>query len=69
MESDAGSTVPRRQLGRYLRQLREKKGLSVKAVAEILECSFQKVWRIEKGSAPGSRNGRTIVVPGIRNVP
>lgn len=52
MDGDPGSTVPRRQLGRYLRQLREESGITVKAAADILECSFQKVWRIEKGAVP-----------------
>ncbi|MDT0342436.1 helix-turn-helix domain-containing protein [Streptomyces litchfieldiae] len=44
-----GSTVPRRQLGRYLRELREKARLSVKAAAENLEWSTPKIWRIETG--------------------
>lgn len=52
MEGDQGSTVPRRQLGRYLRGLREERGITVKAAAALLECSFQKVWRIEKGAVP-----------------
>ena len=52
MESDAGSTVPRRQLGRYLRQIREERNITVKGGADILECSFQKLWRIEKGAVP-----------------
>ncbi|MFI5495940.1 helix-turn-helix domain-containing protein [Actinoplanes sp. NPDC051859] len=52
VDSEPGSTVPRRQLGRYLRQLREESGLTVKAAADVLECSFQKVWRIEKGAVP-----------------
>jgi transcriptional regulator with XRE-family HTH domain len=52
VEIDSGSTVPRRQLGRYLRRLREENGITVKAAAEILDCSFQKVWRIEKGAVP-----------------
>jgi transcriptional regulator with XRE-family HTH domain len=52
VDGDPGSTVPRRQLGRYLRQLREESGITVKAAADILECSFQKVWRIEKGAVP-----------------
>ena len=41
------STVPRRQLGRSLRQLRAASGVSVKAAAELLDCSVQKVWRME----------------------
>jgi transcriptional regulator with XRE-family HTH domain len=52
VDSDAGSTVPRRQLGRYLRQIREERNITVKGGADILECSFQKLWRIEKGAVP-----------------
>lgn len=44
-----GSTVPRRQLGRYLRELRNKQRLTVKAAAEQLEWSEAKIWRIETG--------------------
>jgi transcriptional regulator with XRE-family HTH domain len=46
---DTGSTVPRRQLGRYLRQLREDAGRTVKVAAEDLEWSPVKIWRIESG--------------------
>ena len=46
---DMGSTVPRRQLGRMLRQLRTEAGVTLDGVAEALECSRQKVWRIESG--------------------
>jgi hypothetical protein len=49
MAADAGSTVPRRQLGRYLRQLREAVPLTVKGAAESLEWSPVKIWRIESG--------------------
>jgi transcriptional regulator with XRE-family HTH domain len=52
MDGDLGSTVPRRQLGRYLRRLREESGITVQAAADVLECSFQKVWRIERGAVP-----------------
>jgi transcriptional regulator with XRE-family HTH domain len=44
------STVPRRQLGRHLRQLRERAGVTVTAASGHLDCSVQKVWRIEKGA-------------------
>ena len=44
-----GSTVPRRQLGRYLRELRGRERLTVKAAAERLEWSEAKIWRIETG--------------------
>ncbi len=41
--------MPRRQLGRYLRELREQARLSVKAAAAALEWSTPKIWRIETG--------------------
>ncbi|WP_229403984.1 helix-turn-helix transcriptional regulator [Micromonospora sp. NBRC 110038] len=49
MADDMGSTVPRRQLGRALRQLRTEAGVTLDAAADALECSRQKVWRIESG--------------------
>jgi transcriptional regulator with XRE-family HTH domain len=48
-EGTTGSTVPRRQLGRYLRELRGKARLTVKAAATALEWSEAKIWRIETG--------------------
>lgn len=50
MTTETGSTVPRRQLGRYLRTLREDAHLTVKAAAEALEWSTPKMWRIETGA-------------------
>jgi len=44
-----GSTVPRRQLGRYLRELRNQQRLTIRAAAERLEWSEAKMWRIETG--------------------
>jgi transcriptional regulator with XRE-family HTH domain len=44
-----GSTVPRRQLGRYLRELRSGQRITVKTAAEKLEWSEAKIWRIETG--------------------
>jgi transcriptional regulator with XRE-family HTH domain len=44
-----GSTVPRRQLGRYLRDLRNRQHMTVKVAAEELEWSETKIWRIETG--------------------
>ena len=48
-EQTTGSTVPRRQLGRYLRDLRNAQRLTVRAAAERLEWSEAKIWRIETG--------------------
>jgi transcriptional regulator with XRE-family HTH domain len=44
-----GSTVPRRQLGRYLRDLRNRQHITVKTAAEQMEWSETKIWRIETG--------------------
>jgi transcriptional regulator with XRE-family HTH domain len=44
-----GSTVPRRQLGRYLRDLRNEGGFTVAVAAQALEWSEAKIWRIETG--------------------
>lgn len=49
MTIEVGSTLPRRQLGRYLRQLREEARMTVKAAAESLGWSPPKIWRIESG--------------------
>lgn len=51
-DETSGSTVPRRQLGRLLTELREEAGVTLDAVAEALDCSRQKLWRIEKGLVP-----------------
>ena len=48
-ETQAGSTVPRRQLGRYLHDLRVKAGLTARVAARELERSEPTLWRIENG--------------------
>jgi transcriptional regulator with XRE-family HTH domain len=52
MTNGTGSTVPRRQLGRALREHRERAGISMKAAYEFLDCSYQRLWRLETGE-PG----------------
>jgi transcriptional regulator with XRE-family HTH domain len=52
VETAAGSTVPRRTLGRGLRDAREAKGILAKQAAEELDFSTQKLWRIESGQVP-----------------
>jgi len=44
-----GSTVPRRELGRRLRRLREEAGVTIAMASKHLEWSTPKIWRIEKG--------------------
>jgi transcriptional regulator with XRE-family HTH domain len=51
-EGPTGSTVPRRQLGRHLRDLRNRARLTVRAAAKKLEWSEAKMWRIETGQTP-----------------
>ena len=48
-EGTTGSTVPRRQLGRLLREMRNNARLTVRAAAAALEWSEAKMWRIETG--------------------
>jgi transcriptional regulator with XRE-family HTH domain len=50
--SDTGSTVPRRQVGRLMRQLREQAGITLMAAAEELEFSRARMYRIENGEVP-----------------
>jgi DNA-binding XRE family transcriptional regulator len=48
-EDQAGSTVPRRVLGRHLRDLRAVAGYGVGQAAKLLERSEQTIWRVENG--------------------
>lgn len=53
---EAGSSVPRRSLGRYLRQAREAAGVSLEAAARDLEWSRAKMYRVEGGQSPLRRH-------------
>ncbi|WP_228538861.1 helix-turn-helix transcriptional regulator [Nocardia sp. XZ_19_385] len=44
-----GSTMPRRQLGRQLRELRTRARMTTRTAAQQLEWSEAKIWRIETG--------------------
>lgn len=48
-EATGGSTIPKRQLGRYLRELRNEVGMTMAEAADDLEWSAVKLWRIETG--------------------
>ncbi|MFI5845471.1 helix-turn-helix domain-containing protein [Catenuloplanes sp. NPDC051500] len=52
MPTEGGSSVPRRQLGRLLRQMREEAGVKLKDAALHLEISLARMSRIEGGEAP-----------------
>ncbi|MFY1700404.1 helix-turn-helix domain-containing protein [Micromonospora sp. WMMA1923] len=49
MHATNGSSVPRRQLGRLLTKLREDAQVTIESAADELDCSRQKIWRIERG--------------------
>ncbi|MFR9752778.1 helix-turn-helix domain-containing protein [Nocardia sp. 004] len=48
-QGTTGSTMPRRQLGRRLRDLRNRAGMTTRVAARRLEWSEAKIWRIETG--------------------
>ncbi|MFF0721151.1 helix-turn-helix domain-containing protein [Micromonospora sp. NPDC003816] len=52
LDETSGSTVPRRQLGRLFTELREHATITLDEAARALDCSRQKIWRIEKGLVP-----------------
>ncbi|MFQ6391931.1 helix-turn-helix domain-containing protein [Nocardia sp. KC 131] len=64
--SEAGSTVPRRQLGRYLRDLRTQTGMTIPEVAKLIERSPSTLQRIEKGDLP--QRVRTVDIRELCNV-
>ncbi|KUL40476.1 helix-turn-helix domain-containing protein [Actinoplanes awajinensis] len=66
--SETGSTVPRRQVGRLLRQLREQGGISLMAAAQELEFSRARMYRIENGEVP-VRKHDVIAMCGVYGAP
>ncbi|MFJ1458814.1 helix-turn-helix domain-containing protein [Nocardia sp. N2S4-5] len=46
----SGSTVPRRQLGRYLRDLRQQAGMTIAEVARLVQRGASSVQRLEAGT-------------------
>lgn len=50
-DTDRGATLPRRQLGRRLADLRNAAGLTTEAAATAMEWSRTKIWRAESGIA------------------
>ncbi|WP_024802359.1 helix-turn-helix transcriptional regulator [Nocardia sp. BMG51109] len=53
--SECGSTLPRRQLGRYLRNGREECGLTLQQAAALINRSASTLQRIEKGMVANLR--------------
>ncbi|WP_157034829.1 helix-turn-helix domain-containing protein [Actinocatenispora sera] len=54
--TDVGSAIPRRQLGRQLRALRDGAGVTADELAAELGWHRSKVWRIETGQSPVVRS-------------
>ncbi|MFI6170250.1 helix-turn-helix domain-containing protein [Nocardia sp. NPDC051052] len=54
MSDEGGSTLPRRQLGRYLREGRNEVGLTLEQVGTMMQWSKSKLSRIEKGASGGT---------------
>ncbi|WP_225727862.1 MULTISPECIES: helix-turn-helix transcriptional regulator [unclassified Nocardia] len=50
MEEDRSSTIPKRQLGRYLREGRDECGLTLEQAAKLIERSSSTLQRMEKGT-------------------
>ncbi|MEU0543435.1 helix-turn-helix transcriptional regulator [Nocardia sp. NPDC005978] len=50
-DSPASSTLPRRQLGRYLRDWRSQAGLTIAEAARLMEWGASTLQRLEKGNA------------------
>ncbi|AYF74801.1 XRE family transcriptional regulator [Nocardia yunnanensis] len=49
VDTAAGSTLPRRQLGRFLRECREANGFTIAAAAKLVDLSASALQRIEAG--------------------
>ncbi|MGY1864867.1 helix-turn-helix domain-containing protein [Nocardia gipuzkoensis] len=49
--ADEDSTLPRRQLGRYLRQYRDENGMTLAQAAKLVEIGTTTLHRLEKGTA------------------
>ena len=55
MPNDNSTTLPRRQLGRYLREAREASNLGLEEVAPMMQWSASKLSRVERGLTPNVR--------------
>ncbi|MFI9632864.1 MULTISPECIES: helix-turn-helix domain-containing protein [unclassified Nocardia] len=55
MSDDIETTLPRRQLGRYLREARQAANLTLEQVGPMMQWSTSKLQRVEKGQSPKVR--------------
>ncbi|WP_433662062.1 helix-turn-helix domain-containing protein [Nocardia sp. CA-128927] len=55
MSDDIETTLPRRQLGQYLREARQAANMTLEQVAPMMQWSTSKLQRVEKGQSPKVR--------------
>lgn len=60
--SEINSTLPRRQLGRYLREARESIGLTLVEAAKLMEWSKSALQRLEKGQTERIRTHDIVLL-------
>lgn len=60
--SETNSTLPRRQLGRYLREARESIGLTLVEAAKLMEWSKSALQRLEKGQTERIRTHNIVLL-------
>lgn len=60
--SEINSTLPRRQLGRYLREARESIGLTLTEAAKLMEWSKSALQRLEKGQTERIRTHDIVLL-------
>ncbi|WP_328389026.1 helix-turn-helix domain-containing protein [Nocardia sp. NBC_00416] len=66
---DTGSTVPRRQLGRYLLDWRTRAGLTLVTAAELLDISHSSLHRLEHGQTGRIKIGQVEAACELYGVP
>jgi transcriptional regulator with XRE-family HTH domain len=52
-----GSTIARWQLARELKSLREAAGFTHRDIAEVIDCSESKIYKIESGDTASKTSG------------
>ncbi|MEU7631991.1 helix-turn-helix transcriptional regulator [Nocardia sp. NPDC049220] len=55
MSDEDSTTLPRRQLGKYLREARQAANMSLDEVSTLMQWSLSKLQRVEKGQSPQVR--------------
>ncbi|MGY1948107.1 helix-turn-helix domain-containing protein [Nocardia asiatica] len=60
--SESGSTLPRRQLGRYLREARESIGLTLVEAAQLMQWGKSTLQRLEKGQTEKIRTHDIVLL-------